>query len=61
MSKVFEMLIEVNHRGLFCCEECNEFKENVTLVVCPYTQEIHDKIIPVLLCGACLKTRMDEI
>ncbi len=39
------------------CIDCGEYKESVSLRICPYEKEIHERIVEVQICDECERER----
>lgn len=43
------------------CADCKEIKADVSLVNCPFQEDVYDRQIPVYLCDACFHERVMDI
>ncbi len=43
------------------CEDCGEENETVSIVDCPFAEEINDEEIEAVLCANCYQNRRDDI
>jgi hypothetical protein len=43
------------------CDDCEEYKDDVEYVICPYDADIYDKETWCWLCDECYRQRADAI
>jgi hypothetical protein len=43
------------------CEDCGKYKLDVKKTICPYAEEVDDKIEDICVCNDCWEERSDNI
>lgn len=43
------------------CEDCGKKDETVRHTTCPFTAEIYDRQVSIIVCLDCYKERCDEV